>query len=371
MKEILNVNNTEENLTNRAINRLNRQVKKIANDEKQRELDNKKHDLEIERIHKDNEKALATLKSDLEQQKLSAKINLMKARGRLEVLQAESKTKKADSLQAKGKYLNIFKYLLMFLSSFTSMLGFGMIESKLDVFPLLLAVRNGKYLNCVVIGVMFFIVQIIVSMFVATLDDISKFWRNPIYVILSLCIASMYIVSIYSNYGFWITLTSSNLVAGFYSFIIDLLGVLTSYYSDKFANLDSKLIYKYLSEETGNENIQTDLKNEQITEQAKTFITVEKPSFCMVSKTGKTEEKTDNKTGKNNITRAGKTAGKITKIQMQENINNLQDGTIVKPRLIGMTGNSNYKNWILEMNNVEKNENGEYIKKSNKLEVVK
>lgn len=86
--------------------------------------------------------------------------------------------------------------------------------------------------------------------------------------------------------------------------------------------------------------------------------------------TDKNVPKVAEKTRKSSVSRMGTGASSITFQDMQNNINNLEEGEIVKPSKVGMTGNGNYKNWIVKCENVEKVDNG-WIKKTKQNNVIK
>ena len=371
-----NIEETEKNLTGFAKYKINRRIKKVANQETIKDIEDITKEREIEHIKKENAKQLATLQSDLEQQETRARINLAKAQGRLKVLQAESKTRKIDNLQNTGKKLSYGKWFMMIVSCITSMLGFGMIESKLDAIPLFKAILNGQYTNCVLIGVMFLIVQFVISLFVGTVTDIKQFFYNPLFWFCMALISCVYAVSIYSNYGFWITVTSSKFVATFYSFVIDFTGVLTSYYAEKFTSCSSKSIQKFLNEdlektfqENSPYNTEKRSKNVQNKNVPKTFHTVEKRTFGTFSEQEKNIPNDEIKTVKKQSNLQRTSVSKISFEDMQNNINMLPENTIIKPRLVGMTGNGNYKNWIEQCENVERI-NNEWVKKTTNKNII-
>lgn len=96
----------------------------------------------------------------------------------------------------------------------------------------------------------------------------------------------------------------------------------------------------------------------------KTGQTIEFKPKTELAKTDKKQVKTEDKKQSKKPSVKRTSASKITFKNMQESINNLPEGTIIKPKLLNMTGNSNYKTWIKKCENVERAENGNYIKKT-------
>ena len=117
----------------------------------------------------------------------------------LELKQASSKCRKVNRLESRGEWFKKANHSMVFISCVTSMLGFGMIESNLEAIPLINAMLNGKYLNCLVLGLIFLGVQALTSLFVASIPDINVFFKSSKNYILLVAISFVYMVSIYSN----------------------------------------------------------------------------------------------------------------------------------------------------------------------------
>lgn len=247
--EIKNIEDIENNLSTLAKVKINNRYKKVASRIKIQEAKNKENELDILKIKNENKKKINELQDNLKEQKIKINIKKQETLGKLELKKMENRCDKIDRLEIKGKYFNYFKWSFVLISCFTSMMGFGMMESGFEVVPLLQSIREGKNLNCLIIGIIFLIMQACISLFVSSQEDIRRFFNKggtnkPLLMLIGI----VYIVSFYSNYQFWIAVSSSKFVAMFYSFLIDTTSIFCSVYSDKFLAGDSEEIRKYLSE---------------------------------------------------------------------------------------------------------------------------
>ena len=339
------------------------------------EVQETKEDLLMEQRRNRNKRKLAELKDNLKQLKLEQEIKLTETKGMLELKQASSKCRKVNRLESRGEWFKKANYCMVFISCVTSMLGFGMIESGLDAIPLVNAMLNGKYLNCLVLGVIFLGVQALTSLFVASIQDINVFFKSSKNYILLVAISFVYIVSIYSNYGFWITLSNSKFVAGFYSFLIDFFTILTSVYSEKFIAQDSKKIQEFLL--SNNENL--DSQNTQNSPSK----TDENTSNDIISKNIPIEGKQDVRDVRMDIKKCPKNTGNKVKNFEHKSVSkgiknykelenfidkNIKEGEYITQKNCNMIGNKNFFNWRKKCTNVIKDKNGKWVKKSKVLD---
>lgn len=289
--KVRDINAIDENLSFWQKLQINKRYKKVASRTKISEAREKEYDLEIERTKRETKKKQAELKDNLKVQELSINIKMQEAIGKLKIKKAESRYKKVETLEERGESFIFWKNIFIFISCLTSMLGFGMIESGLDAIPLLKTIKEGKNLNCVVIGVIFLAMQFCISKFVSSVEDIKEFFRTITMIPLLMLIAIVYSVSIYSNFGFWITISHSKFVAGFYSFAIDATSIFLSIYSDKFLSGDNEKIQKYLSE-----NISENAEKNEEKSVEKSVATSVKTNVCdNIKNAGKDKKKTKRK----------------------------------------------------------------------------
>lgn len=347
---------------------------KISN----QELEELKEDLMMDRRRNKNKRNMLQLKDDLKQLKLEQEIELLKTKGMLELKQASSKCTKVKRLEKRGTWFKRANWAMVFISCITSMLGFGMIESGLDAIPLMREMTNGKYLNCLVLGIIFLGVQALTSLFVASINDIKTFFDSKKNYILITAIAFVYMVSIYSNYGFWITLSKSKFVAGFYSFLIDFFTILTSAYSEKFIAQDSKKIQQFLLSES--EKMDTEITqnlpsktNENIltnTNGKTTSIEPKKGDLDVLEVSEKSKKITDEKVKK--FTHTSNSKGIKNYKELEKIIDEkIQPDEIITPKKVNLSNNKNYYTWIKKCNNVTKNEDGKWIRKNTIAEINK
>jgi len=343
------------------------------------EIDEAGKDLETDIRRNKNKRDMLELKDELKQMKLQQEIELLKTKGMLELKQSSSKCTKVKRLENRGAWFKGLNITMVVISCITSMLGFGMIESGLDAIPLIQEMLHCNYLNCLVLGVIFLVVQFLTSLFVGSLGDINTFFKDNKQYALITIIAFVYAVSIYSNYGFWITLTNSKFVAGFYSFLIDSFTILTSIYSEKFIDQNSKKIQEFLHSETENITLVTTQnlpsktdENTQVEVIRKTTSIDGKKGVYEPQEVPKLESNLDCKKDENNLIHDSKTKGVNTYQKLEKEIEKLEDGTVISPKLFNLQGNKNYYNWIKKCSNATKNIDGKWVKKnSNVIELKK
>ena len=362
--EIRKVDDIDNNVSLLGKVQINHNYKKLAKKLKKAEARRAESNLRIANMKQENKEEEASLLDTLKTQKTKTKIELQKAKGFVELKQAENKVKRVESIERTGRILKKFNYGLVITSCLTSMLGFGMLESGLDLFPLLNSIKHKQHLNCLAIGIIFLIVQFCVSFFVASGGNIKQFFNNWINKILLGLIGVVYAVSIYSNYGFWITLTSSVFVASFYSFIIDAFAIFTSYYSNKFVNLESKKIQEFLKEE---EEENTEKTSEKIKKKnvGKNVATLDKQDVCDVNKNVEkdTKKRKRKSVGKN----------KITQEEFDKKVINFEEGKRLLPRQFELTHERDkFLKYCKNCPYVEKIGNNYYRKtEEKKIEVVR
>lgn len=335
-------------------------------------------DLLMEQRRNRNKRNMLELKDNLKQLKLEQEIELLKTKGMLELKQASSKCTKVNRLESRGHWFKIANWCMVFISCVTSMLGFGMIESGLDAIPLMREMTNGKHLNCLVLGIIFLGVQALTSLFVASINDIKTFFDSKKNYILIVAIAFVYMVSIYSNYGFWITLSKSKFVAGFYSFLIDAFTILTSGYSEKFISQDSKKIQEFLLDENEKitlENTQNLLsktdENIPTNTNSKTTSIEPKKGDLDVLEVSKKSKKNDGEKVKK-FTHTSNSKGIKNYKELEKIIDEkIQPDETITPKKVNLSNNKNYYTWIKKCNNVTKNEDGKWTRKNTIAEISK
>jgi len=362
--EVRDIEKYDENLSMLQKWRINKRYKKVASRTKMNEAKEKENELELERTKRENKKKLLVLKDNLKEQELNINIKVQETMGKLKLKKAESRCKKIDTLEERGESFNFWKYVFIIISCITSMLGFGMIESGLDAFPLLNSIRHGENLNCVMIGLIFLAMQFCISKFVSSVEDIKNFFKTPTMIPLLGLIGVVYAVSIYSNYGFWITISHSKFVAGFYSFAIDVTSIFLSIYSDKFLSGDNEKIQNFLSE-----NISESVEKSVGKNVVKNVATLEKNSVCDVTKNvGKDTKKTTEKTKRKTVSKVNLTQKEFDKI-----VENLEEGTRVVPKIFNMTNDRDrFLEFCKNCPHIKKEGNRYYrIEEATKFEVVK
>lgn len=347
---------------------------KISN----QEIEELKEDLLMDRRRNKNKRNMLQLKDDLKQLKLEQEIELLKTKGMLELKQASSKCTKVKRLEKRGTWFKRANWAMVFISCITSMLGFGMIESGLDAIPLIDAMTHGKYLNCLVLGVIFLGVQALTSLFVASYTDINTFFKDKKNYVLLVIIGFVYTVSIYSNYGFWITLSKSKFVAGFYSFLIDAFTILTSGYSEKFISQDSKKIQEFLLDEnekltlenTQNLPSKTD-ENILTNTNSKTTSIEGKQGDLDVLEVSKKSKKNDGEKVKK-FTHTSNNKGIKNYKELEKIIDEkIQPDETITPKKVNLSNNKNYYTWIKKCSNVTKNKDGKWTRKNTIAEINK
>lgn len=203
-----------------------------------------------------------------------------------------------------------------------------------------------------------------------------QFQKNAI--ILSLVIIILYTsYSIWTNYILWSRVGIGKIGAILFSCILDFMAIALSIISPDFTTLSINKAYENEvigeEEKTGISNSQNTNVEQAKTEDKKQVIKTgqtakngeNNPIEKIVKKQAKTEDEKQVKTLVKKPSVRRTSASKITFKNMQDTINGLPDGTIIKPKLVQMTGNSNYKTWIKKCQNVERDENNNYVKKSN------
>ena len=340
--EIKDIEDIESNLSTLAKLKINSRYKKVASRLKIQEAKNKENELDILNIKNENKKKMNELQENLKEQNLKINIKKQETLGKLELKKAENRCNKVERLESKGKYFNWFKWGFVFISCFTSMTGFGMMESGLDVVPLLLSIKGGKNLNCLVIGIIFLAMQACISLFVSSQEDIRKFFKGGANNALIVLIAVVYIVSFYSNYQFWVTVSSSTFVAIFYSFVIDTTSVFCSIYSDKFLAGDNEEIRKFLSGEEEKNGEKNGKKTGD-----KNGATLDSSSISDGDKNGEnTKEKRRRRSN-------GKV--KITQEEFDEMVRGFKEGDRLVPKLFELTDEKDkFRKLCENSNEVEK-----------------
>lgn len=355
---------------------------KISN----QELEELKEDLMMDRRRNKNKRNMMQLKDDLKQLKLEQEIELLKTKGMLELKQASSKCTKVKRLENRGTWFKRANWAMVFISCVTSMLGFGMIESGLDAIPLIDAMIHGKYLNCLVLGIIFLGVQALTSLFVASYTDINTFFKDKKNYILLVIIGFVYTVSIYSNYGFWITLSNSKFVAGFYSFLIDAFTILTSGYSEKFITQNSKKIQEFLLDENekltleNTQNLPSKTDENILTNTNSKSASIEgKKGVCDVLGDSQKSKKIDHENSQNldskkvkKFTHSSKSKNIKNSKELEKIIDkNIEVNEVILPSKVGMSKNKNYYTWIKKCSNVKQNEDGKWIRVQNIVDLNK
>lgn len=367
-----NIEDVEKNLSFRSRLKINHECKNYADDTMMQGIKNKKHELEMKQMKNENEKQLKELEHELEQEKLNIEIQTRKTKGRLEVKKARARCQLIESIEKFAFVLTIIKWFMMIASCFTSAMGFGMYESKLSLIPLLKSIKNGENLNCVVLGLIFLIVQFSISTFVSMHGNINTFFRkcknDMMFCFLTMIILVVYSMSVYSNYQYWISMTSNPLFAGFYSFVIDAIGFLASHYSTRFKQFDSEKIYEFLDASIGEKNVVNLTTNSRknvgdercIHQENKDLYTF--PPF---------EKKVENTTEKQTKKRVG--IGKIKNAkELQKVVDELPEGTMITPTTVGMKDNKDsFYKWIEECTGVTKKDGRRYKTDKNTFHLVK
>lgn len=358
MKQLKDI---ESNLTTKDKNRLERKYKEYARQSKELEFQNATDKLNLERdVHIENEK--------VERMKLKQK-NCIQT---LKNTRDNNKIKNLLNIEKNGYTFKKIGLFFTLISSITSM--FGITSNCLDgasVQDIIKQWGNNENISFVIIGFLFFIGELftgyllskqpLIKEYFIDKTHISKFMYFMIYVYCGF----IYITSVISNYIFWYTLTKSTLVSVVYSFIFDIGGMFTIFYSDYFINLRSKNIFDDLTQEEAHSI--DELPFEDISEYINTENTIERTEIENKSDLDQLSmfDKVENKNTENKQNIKEKPYNKEMTIEiMQGMIDNMPDGEIIKPIKIGMSHNPNYRNWIKKMNNV--NYDGKnYIKYDN------
>lgn len=342
------INAIDENLTGYDRWKLNKRYKDLARESKNGEVDNKEDELKYTREKEQRKQKLDRL-TDKEQE-LNKELSIEKRQARLNRL---------SHLKLSGKNMNLLAKIFTGVSAVTSMIGLGSMCTGLNFQELIMSWQAKQNLQYFAIGLLFFIGELFCGWLFGQTDTIAEFFKTDQLInklmakgiVVYSCL--VYITSIYSNGVFWWTLTRSILVTVIYSFLFDIGGLICCYYGYKYINLDSE---KIQSDTQVNEQVKNKTKR-QVSESSQS---VENKGIDTFTRAGK----------KSNVSRSGN--GKMTQIKLQKLINeNFEDGQVIEPSMVNMTGNSNFKNWMPKMNNVKKDiDTSKWIKQKNKFTVV-
>lgn len=341
-----NINAIDENLTWNDRRKLNKRYRKLAQESKNNDVDNKQDELRYQREKLTTQQRIDRLND--KEKEVTKMLSVEKRQARLNRLM---------HLKTSGKHMNWLAKLFTAVSAITSMIGLGSMCTGLNFQDLISSWTNNQNLQYLAIGILFFIGELFCGWLFGQTDTISEFFKTSD--MINKCMSKgiviysslVYITSIYSNGVFWWTLTGSMLVTLIYSFLFDIGGLICCYYGYKYSNLDSEKIQNDI------ENIH--VKNEENTHVYESCQTVENRTFDTITHTSK----------KPSVKRTSNS--KITREKLEQMIEeNFEDGQVIEPSMVGMTGNSNFRNWMQKNNNVKKNENGKWIKQKQKFTIV-
>ena len=356
-----NLKDIESNLTTKDKNRLERKYKEYARQSKELEFKNATDKLNLERdVHIENEK--------VERMKLKQK-NCIQT---LKNTRDNNKIKNLLNIEKNGYTFKKIGLFFTLISSITSM--FGITSNCLDGASVQDIIRqwgNNENISFIIIGFLFFIGELFTGYLLSKQPLIKEYFIDKTYIskfmyfMIYVYCGFIYITSVISNYIFWHTLTKSTLVSVVYSFIFDIGGMFTIFYSDYFINLRSKNIFDDLTEEETHtidelpfEDISEYINAESTTERTETKNKNDLDQLSMFDRAE--DKKPENKQN----TKEKQYNKEMTIEIMQGMIDSMPDGEIIKPIKIGMSHNPNYRNWIKKMNNV--NYDGKnYIKYDN------
>lgn len=349
------INAIDENLTTLDRYKLNRRYRQLAQESKNNAVDNKQDELRYEREKLHRQQKLDRL-TDKEKE-VTKQLSVEKRQARLNRLL---------HLKVSGQRMNLLAKLFTAISAITSMLGLGTACTNLDIQELIISWTEFKNLQYFFVGILFFIGELFCGWLFGQTDTINEFFKTD--QLINKCMSKgiiiysslVYVTSIYSNGVFWWNLTESLLVTIIYSFLFDIGGLVCCYYGYKYSNLDSEKIQS----DTQNIHDNTRVKNGENTRIHESSQTVENRAIDTITRTSKNASK------KPSVRRTSNS--KITRAELEQMIDqNFKDGQVIKPGMVGMTGNSNFRNWMQKINAVTKNENGEWIKQTPKFTVVK
>lgn len=345
------INAVDENLTWNDRRKLNKRYRALAQESKNNDVDNKQDELRYEREKLTTQQRIDRL-TDREKE-VTKTLSVEKRQARLDRLL---------HLKISGKHMNLLAKIFTGVSAITSMIGLGSMCTGLNFQELIITWGNLQNLQYLAIGLLFFIGELFCGWLFGQNDTIHEFFMTD--QLINKCMSRgiviysglVYITSIYSNGVFWWTLTGSMLVTVIYSFLFDIGGLICCYYGYKYSNLDSEKIQTESENIHANEHVKNDT-DERVTRSSQTVENRVIDTFTRSSK-------------KPSVKRSSNS--KITRVQLEEMIDkNFNDGQIIEPSMVGMTGNSNFRNWMEKINDVKKNEQGKWIKQKNKFTIVK
>ena len=317
-----------------------------------------------------------------------------------------------EDLKNEGETLDLISLICAIISSFTTCIGlsawFLPFSNRFDVvfyiFSLLATITASVIMNKCLKALIKYVNQI---WDLSTMDKLKKIRQSTTASIYLYVIVSYTIYSIITNYELWSRCMSNIIGILIFSCLFDFISIATASSSSEFKFVSVSQAYeneivsleedKPREEEQNSQNIHiSSVQNVQTEEEkngqneelktgktvgqevqeeqvkivqeisdVKTGQTIEFKPKAELSKTDKKQVKTEDKKQSKKPSVKRTSASKVTFKNMQESINNLPEGTIIKPKLLNMTGNSNYKTWIKKCENVERAENGNYIKKTN------
>ena len=351
----MNLNlNLENKLKDKDLQKFESQYRDLAKEIKQNEIDDKFDDIKFEKL-------MNAEKRKFKQLEERQKTTMIKLRNK----KSNSKIKMLLGLEKDGNTLKKIGVLFTVISSVTSMFGIASTcLNNISIQNILAIWKQGKELSFLIIGILFFIGELFTSWLLSKQPIIKTYFIDDtkinlvMYTLIYVYCTFILCTSIISNYVFWDNLTHSKIVSITYSFIFDLGGIFTIFYSNYFINLNSKTLFidtqNENTENTDTENTDTENTDTENTENENTE-----------------NENTENENTQNENIKpfVHESVANITKEVMQERINKLENGTLIRPKLLGMSKHPSYRNWIKQVENVVCVDNKYY--KEDKNETIK
>lgn len=341
-----NLKDIDNNLTEKDRKRLEQKYKDYARQCKELEFKN-----ETDKLNLDRDMTIENHK--LERMKLK-QANCIQT---LKNTRDNNKIKSLLSVEKNGYLFKRIGIAFTLISSITSM--FGITSNCLDgasIQDILGYWQKGENVSYLIIGFLFFIGELFTSYLLSKQPLIKQYFLDDVkitrfmYVMIYVYCSFIFITSIISNYIFWNNLTHNKLVSIVYSFIFDIGGMFTIFYADYFINLRSKNIFDDLTNEDVHTQDELPDFNQYITQDIiERTETDDNELELQLSMFDTPKEETSEI---NEITNDKPYNDMMTFELMQQNIDLLQDGEIIKPIKIGMSRNPNYRNWIKKVKNV-------------------